>query len=413
MNKRLLFCLIGSLFCLNDAFCESYTLSGSKNVSSAAATEWGDPYINSTFIQDANRQPYGFRIKQGWACCTNLSYQQVADIRGANRTEDRIVSLKDDAAIIAFVARKIYPHGGQFCLTQISAKSSSGNLEIMHQQPNWPGMPCVVLCEPGWDGAKCDKIVSGIEQDTSCDTTDIAANIERVKQNVYENNDAITFHKWRMGVADDIEFFARTKLAGAYEHVIYLGATDFLQHGIVAQPMLLGSVGNHPYPTHITSGPALSGKSKVLCAQGFTKNDKCEINSRNCGSNVWCTGYSDANFKSGIHAKHMKDSCNMIVCKDRSKALDANFNCVEYDNTRKGLCEDYIDNLYGKLVECGEGYIFNKDTCKCDKASATISKDIMQFGPRGRNTTEVNEQCWTKETKEDFENCVLPGRKSY
>ena len=418
VKKRLFFCLIGCLFFLNDAFCDPYYLSENKNVSPAAATAWGNPYMDTTYIQDADRAPLGFKIKQGYACCTNMSYDQVANIRGDARTEDRIITTKDDVAIMVFVARKIYEHGGQFCLTQLSAVSSPSGLSIINQQPNWPQMPCMVLCQPGYDGPTCSKEVKEgtTGNDTPCNTDDIAAYISKVKQRVYENSDSITLHKWRMGVADDMEYFARDKMSGRYEHVIYLGATDFMQHGVVAQPMLVSSVGSQ-IPTSLKSGPAISGISKVLCAQGFTKNDKCEINSKNCGSNVWCNGYSDSNFKSNIHNKQMKDSCNIIVCKDRSKALDANFNCVDYNGFNTGLCEKEdvyeeggLVSLYGKLVKCEEGYVFEASTCECNKASYVISKDLMQYGPRGRNTEMINEQCWTKESSEDFKDCVLGAR---
>lgn len=418
MKKNLFFCLIVGLFSLSDAFAgaggDAYRLPDVvyKLSDYSALTEWGNPYIDNTYIQDSNREPKSFRLKQGWGCCSPLSWSQWAALKPEERTEARMfprTENKDDVSVMVFVARKIYAHGGRFCLTQLTSWSSDRELGMYVQQANWPKMPCVTLCEPGWDGKECkEKNKADTGNDTSCDTTDIATDITRVKQQIYQDNDALGMARWRLAAGDDIDFFARSKVANHYEHVIFLGATDFMQHGVVAQPMLLGSVGTHPAVTELFSGAAASGKIKTLCAQGFTRNDKCEVSSKNCGSNVWCNGYSDSNFKSNIHVKQMKDSCNIILCKDRSKALDSNFNCVEYDNTKTGLCEkEDSDSLYGKLVECGEGYIFNKDTCKCDTARYVKSKDEMRYGQMGRNTEMVNDQCWTKIDSGEFRDCVL------
>ena len=118
MKKILFLCLIAGLLCSKDALCDSYLLADNvwRNVSTEAATEWGNPFFDKDFIQDANRQPLGFRIKAGWACCTNLSWEQQAKISGDARTKEALISVEDDLAIMAYIARKIYAHGGYFCL---------------------------------------------------------------------------------------------------------------------------------------------------------------------------------------------------------------------------------------------------------------------------------------------------------
>ena len=396
VKKVSFLCLMVGLLCANNGFGSSYYLWGSQQLvgGTAAYNAWGAPSLSVSFIQDSNIGPGKFRIKEGWAW---------AGTKAGDAENNE--SLRDDKSVMVFVAKDIYEHGGWFCLTQLAAISSNSSFQIVNQQPNWPGMNCMAFCEPGWDGFMCSQSVSGTAVDLACNTTDVVSSIEKVKQEKYKNNDALSLHWQRMGTASTQDFFVRYFVNNFYEHVVYLGATDFMTHGIVAQPVLVSAVGNHPAVTVVNSGPAATGKTKVLCAQGFTRNDKCEMNSKNCGSNVWCNGYSDSGFKSNIHVKQMKGRCNVIVCKDGSKALDSSFNCVDYDGIRNGRCDVSENELYGKYIGCDEGKIYDDATCKCVVARS-VSKEIMQYGPAGASAL-VNEQCWTKETVEDFQNCVF------
>lgn len=387
--KKVVLSLIGCAFVTNSAFCDPYYLNGWNRVSGAAYTAWGSPSLSKSYIQDKTSGPGKFRIKEGWACC-------------GSSAQDAENNNQDDQAIMAFIAKDIYEHGGWFCLTQLSVGSGYGGFPIYNQQPNWPGMQCGPLCEPGWDGPGCSQKTSA---DSPCNTTDFAAAIKEVQKSKYTGNDAFALHRQRMGTATTQDYFSMYWVNNFYQHAVYLGATDFMQHGIVAQPVLVAAVGNHPKITSITTGPAASGKTKVLCAQGFTKNEKCEISSKNCGSNVWCNGYSDSDFNSSKHVKQMSGFCNIIVCRDGSKALDSDFNCIDCDAAPNGRCDVAGHEMFGKCVKCSVGKIFDAATCNCADARS-VSKDIMQYGKGGANST-VLEQCWTKEGTDDFQNCVL------
>ena len=418
MKKILFFCFISSLLCLSNVFADSYELpfkpynikhtGGIFNSFDNIQNSWGNPRVDVTFIQDAVREPKAFRIEEGWAWEPNGGWPAACSI--ADRTEASMIAKKDDKAIVVFVARNIYEHGGLFCLTQLAATSSATQFKISHQQPNLPKMPCMVLCEPDWDGTYCQTNLkeAADRTDTPCDTTDIAASIDEItnKKSVYAGNDSITIHWCRTGTADVQDFFHKFKINDFYEHVIYLGATGFMQHGITAQPMLVGAVGTHDL-TWLSSGPA-GGKTKTLCAQGFTRlsaDGKCVMNSKHCGSNAWCSGYSDSNLQKAVHEKEMNGICNVIVCKDKSLALDSEFKCREYDGIQNGRCDVKGNDLYGRFVPCAAKEIFDADKCEC-VAAQSISKEIMKYGPKGRNTDTVNEQCWTKTSGEDFKACV-------
>lgn len=427
MRKVLFFSFIVSLFFFNEAFSSEYFIKqnfwgGSEvgwKVDTNVAADWGSPYIDTTHIQDNSHGTGDFRIKEGFACCGNINtWDSVDIIRGLKAIEEsqdckytkNQYPCQDDQSVMVFLAREVYAYGAKFCLTQLSAYSDQRGIYISHQQPNWPGMNCIVLCEPGHDGPTCNQKVGTSNEDTPCDITDISASIQEVKRNKYEGNDALGAHWMRMGTAQDQDYFARTMIDNYYENVIYLGATDFMQHGVTARPILVSAVGVHPSLSVIQTVPAISGKAKTLCAQGFTQlnaNGECVMNSKNCGSNAWCTGSSDSNFRSDIHKKVRNGSCNVIFCKDGTKALDSDFDCKEYDGAKTGRCEKKENSLYGKLVECSVGEIFNADTCDCDKAKGPKSKDEMRYGPMGRNTINVNDQCWTKTGNDDFKYCVL------
>jgi len=398
------------LFATPDAFCADYNFGYPSQgqtigLSDSIRNAWGYPVWDSTFILDRNEGPGNFRIKEGYACCTSLSTKQITDIYMYNYTYDdatikkKIYSSDDDQAIIAFSAREVYEHGGRFCLTQFHVGSSTTQLFLYKQQPNWPGMRCMTLCEPGWDGPNCQSKTS---EDSPCDSTDIAAEIKRVQKYKYRDNDAIAYSRWRMAV--DHQYFTGGFVHNHYPHYIILGASDFYQHGVVAQPVLMGAAGVHPVPTVLHTAPA-GGKIKKLCAQGFTKNENCDISSKNCAADIWCSGYSNANLKSDIHEKQRNSYCNVIVCKDGTKALDSDFKCVDYDGYKNGRCDIAGNDLFGRLVKCENGKIFNAKTCTCDTARS-VSQEIMQYGLSGRNAI-VADQCWTKESAGDFKNCVL------
>ena len=362
-------------------------------VTDAVKSAWGNPTVNQTYIQDDNKDFGAFRIKQGWACC------------GTSVASTTNISYGRDNAIMALIAHDITEHGAEFCLTQIGALYSSRKFDLIHQQPRWPSLQCAWFCEPGWDGIGCME-KSGPE--TACNTTDYKQRIDTVKAHIYEDKDAIALHYGRMGVAEYTAVLDSARISGVYWHEIVVGAVDFMEHGIVAKPILLGSVGDVWVP-HVTSSGVASGKTKVLCAQGFTADDKCNVSSKNCGKTLWCTGYSEDVYKSKATEleKVVNGYCTTYVCTGDKALSDDLKSCVACEvGPRTGRCDVLGNSLFGKCKRCAVGQYFNATTCECDTARA-ISKDKMQYGKYRSDV--VTNQCWTKEDAKSYKECVTEG----
>ena len=404
MKKILLFvfCTFISSTCNAIYYYETWNGYGSSltyKVDDAVKSAWGNPTLSATFIQDASKDYGKFRIKEGYACCADST-----PVTSSSFSSDKS---KDDVAIIALVAHNITEHGAEFCLTQFAAASGGSEFPIYHQQPNWPGLNCAWFCEPGYDGAGC---LEKTNENSTCDTTDYEKTYNTLHANAnyndgaYTGNDSITLHRKRMGVGEYTAALDFKKINNFYHHEIVIGAVDFMQHGIVARPVLLAAVGNHPYRTYLTSSGITSGIKKTLCAQGFTKNDKCEISSKNCGSNIWCNGYSDSKLNTSIHNKQMSGFCNVITCKDGSKGLNDNFQCVDCGSAPNGRCDVLGNAAFGKCVKCDTGKYFDSATCECVVARR-VTKEDMQYGSGGSSAI-VSEQCWAKESFAEYRKCV-------
>jgi hypothetical protein len=180
-----------------------------------------------------------------------------------------------------------------------------------------------------------------------------------------------------------------------------------MEHGIVARPILIGVVGDHPYVTWLSTSGVATGKTQVLCAQGFTADDNCNVSSKNCGKTLWCTGYSEDVYKSKAAEleKVVNGYCTAYVCTGDKALSDDLKSCVDCKvDARTGRCDVLGNSLFGKCKRCAVGQFFNSTTCECDAARA-ISKDKMQYG-KNRSDVVTN-QCWVKEDAKSYKECVL------
>ena len=408
MKKVLFLCICCLLSFVCNAKDWDYTngWGAQYKVTDAVKDFWGNPRLNLQNPQD-NSVDYiastdddksvdtldgrGFRIKEGWACCGGTV--EAAEID------------KDDQAIMAFVAHNITEHGAEFCLTEITV-ASGPQFSLWYQEPNWPGLGCHWFCEPGWDGEACQ---SQTNSDSACNITNFKERIREVAANKYTGNDALAVHGARQGVAEFMAVFDSGYVWGVYPHEIVLGAVGFMEHGIVAKPISLGAVGDAPKITWLTSSGA-TGKQKVLCAQGFTADDRCNVSSKNCGKTMWCDAKrGNEYYKEGTHKKQINGFCETFVCADTSKALNDKYECVDCpSNGLRGRCDVISKPAFGKCVDCGIGQFFNPATCECDTARR-LSVSDMQYG--ARQSDVVANQCWTKNDTASYKECVLEALK--
>lgn len=395
MKKTFLGILIMFLPTFVNAGSQYYNIGAGPNVSEEILKAWGAPTIAPGYIQDRNGpEASKFKIKSGWACCGSVT---------AGTKNKAIISILDDEAYMALLAQKnISEHGAEFCLTQVAAASSFDVFYIEFQQPNWPGMQCAWFCEPGWDGPECKEKTS---PEHACNSTNYIEEIKRVQKDIYDGNDAITLHGHRPGVANNIAVLAsRYPDPWRYPHQIVLGAIDFKEHGIVVTPMLLGSVGNHPVTTWVTAQKATGGVTKTLCAQGYTNGEDCKMSSTRCGVDTFCTGHS-GKYNKSIHAKRPNGMCSVVACKDESKALDVNFNCIDCEpDVRQGRCNVVGLDTLGQCIKCDTGLYFDDTDCTCKPVRMTLTKQQMKFGAFEGDLPA--KQCWAMTDMEKIKKCL-------
>lgn len=321
---------------------------------------------------------------------------------------------KEYQTFVAFVAHEIATHGAQFCLTQIGAWRDSTSW-IFYMNPYVPGsFQCAWFCEPGYDGHRCHDETSAA---SACDTVNY--------KNAYEN-------EWKTGVkpsdiwsrasaAHMVDFFASKYPDGHFQQQVILGATEFKEHGLVVKPILLSRNGTST-SLGLASTPA-NGVTKTLCAQGFTKNDKCEMSSGTCGGDIpWCRYFREnkewgqfvANgYDSTLHYKEPSEE--WIDTNDKSKGKQAcyspkckngmNFgtdlkcsSCA--DTVMGGFCDIDGNANKGKCMNCNIGQYFDKETCECKQMSTIIDKKYLVSGPYD------NKQCWTIADTTEYKTCV-------
>jgi len=393
-------CFVALEACADYEYTSGWALQ--YGVTDAIKATWGNPSVDAQNPQDANRDSDVFQIKKGYACCVNDELYHPEAIENAPFCEDngRKKPCKDSGSFMAFVAHNISEHGAEFCLTQFSAVGGTAKFSLYHQQPRWPGLGCMWFCEPGWDGIACQERTS---PEASCNMVNIKQSIANVKTKKYEGNDALAMHMVRQGFAEYMAILDSAYAIDKYPKEIVIGAVDFMEHGIVAKPMSVGAVGNLG-KSSVTSS-TVAGKTKVLCAQGFTADDKCNVSSQNCGKTLWCNEGAGKYFDSSKHVKQMNGFCETFVCKNYDEALDDNYNCKSCkSNGLNGRCDVLGKTTFGKCIECGIGQIFNPSTCECDVAR-TVSTAVLQYGTSRAGI--VTNQCWTKTDAASYKECVL------
>ena len=97
--------------------------------------------------------------------------------------------------------------------------------------------------------------------------------------------------------------------------------------------------------------------------------------------------------------------CSVIVCKDESKGLDSNYNCVDcLDNIKGGRCNVVEHDEMGRCVECPVGKFFDETDCTC-KTARVLSNNQMKYGQFEGDV--VTKQCWTMNDSKAFLECML------
>lgn len=185
-------------------------------------------------------------------------------------------------------------------------------------------------------------------------------------------------------------------------------------------------------------GPAVpnvwkTGTATILCKTGYTANsgstDCVPIDEGLCGAtadaisvggtsqvvNNMCNGYPINSYDAATMTMSWSETCinesgtsggYLYKCNQTGYALIRNgttMSCSECtSDARGGIAPD------GLCVTCAVGTIFDttaSDTNYC-APTYSLSNSDMQYGPNKGPSTELKQQCWIKENRDDYIACV-------
>lgn len=409
-----IFCMFVSSFAMAGG---QYNLTTSDILNDASIqSSWGSPKIGETILE-INSDNGKFVIRTGnWApkCFNDTSV------------------LKHATAVAAMVAHDISEHGAYFCWTGIFAASNGDSRKINFTNIYAWDYQCAWFCEPGYDGDRCEYKLSDLNYNMACNSENYA---KMYSDRQDGNVDNFTCPSYRDGVADKVVTFDFGDISG-YPHAVVLGAWDFKDHGIIARPMLISRIGNvgggDDNNYWLPKKPASGGISKTLCAQGYTKNEKCEMSSQNCtngNANIpfcyyWQTDTTWGqlvmnSFNPDVHVKvpatecvnrdssgkcvsgSPKQACYNIACKNGfGFGADRKCDSCPY-KVQSGYCEKSGHDNFGKCVTCNDGQYFSQTSCECEPVAAIVNFNAMQYGKNN------NADCWMLDKPDEYKKCIV------
>ena len=325
----------------------------------------------------------------------------------------------DEYGVVAVIARQIVEHGGYFCPQQIQCSNTNCRHQsntVYYDPTGFDGSKCAWFCEKGYTGTNCTKVAIVTEgSSTPTNLNGLFAGLSMKTSgggNGGTEASNVAFRTWyedRDGPNDN---------DSDYEHDVLLGVIDFKEHGIVAGPIEVKcrtnrACSNWSYVDYIKSFS--SGKYKLLCAEGYVADQtgaECVKLTQNMldllayEDKPMCNGWPIDSYDPDIHRLDGEGSCIRYFCKDASKAFPAsgNFDCEDCATSIRGG----QDPKNGQCVVCDRvGQYFNTDTGACANADA-YKKSDLQYG-KGKtkdSDADVDNQCWTKVTIEEYAPCV-------
>lgn len=314
----------------------------------------------------------------------------------------------DEGGVIGVIAEQVVEHGGYFCPYQIQC----GNCKKCHQtwtkyfRPNgWASNKCVWLCEAGWSGNGCTS------------KTGYMTPLDKTATNTGGRFSGVSIKGWG-GDADVIygvvpEFQYEEYINGS--HMVVLGVTKFLSHGVIAQPIYLRCnrfnwKHNDSSMTEVTGA---NGVAKLLCASGYKPNadgSDCEVfdpEMEQLQKLTFCTNFPVDKYDGEKHTLLADGSCAKFFCKDENQAFAArgDTTCVDCSNSvRVGV--SLVD---GTCKKCDMGQFFNKKTDACEPASAYTKTDVQYGKGNTQSSKPFASHCWPIVLPEDFKQCVEHG----
>lgn len=306
----------------------------------------------------------------------------------------------DEAAIRMMVAWEINANGARFCPVQIESANKNRKSETWTEYRLLPG-ECVWLCKAGYTGEGCNIAVADASSIKMCDIKpfkrDDYINVGNVQGSNLENS-------VRMFAANNyVECSGNVE----NEHDIILAVVGWLEskHGAKVRQMTVRAAreGWKKMVSWAEVYPAAGANEILVCKSGYQPNatgDDCvEINVNACKAASVCSGWNYYNEKQ--HSFKENDGCYQYRCSDSNKAFkDAKgHECVECSGRRRGAHPDT-----GLCTECKIGEAFDRNSGKCEPATA-YSKTDLQYGfKKTKNSAETG--CWEMLQTDDYVGCI-------
>ncbi len=312
----------------------------------------------------------------------------------------------DEWAVVGMIANTIVEHGGYFCPYQLQCanKRKKKRSWTMYYHPNgYSTNKCAWLCEPGYSGTNC---LSQTSTPTACDMTpqNTSAGGKFSGISLKTSGGDANQKEW--------EVSGFNAWGSDPECDVILGVVKYLEHGVIAGPVQVccGRDNWKSIDSFVSTVAAATGQQKLLCASGYTANaagNDCEpINADMCATQnfTFCANFDRSGYNSTLHTLEQNGSCYKYFCSEPNKAFPSAGNTA---------CEDCATGVKGGpspnngvCVKCETGQAFNKKTGACESAAAYTKIDLQYGKGKTKNNTNVNDQCWTKTTPEEYRACV-------
>lgn len=314
----------------------------------------------------------------------------------------------DEWAVVGMVANQIVEHGGYFCPYQVQCanKRKKRRAWTQYYQPNgFSTSKCAWLCEPGYSGANC---LSQTSTPARCDMTPLntgsGGKFSGISMKTWggdENQrewEIVGFNQWGDNPETDV----------------ILGVVKFLEHGVIAGPVQIrcGRDNWKSIDSFVESVNAATGTQKLLCATGYTANsagsDCVPISADACATQdmTFCANFPRDGYNSTLHTiDDDTGGCVKYFCSESGKAFPSlgSTECVECSTGIKGG----PNPNNGVCVTCETGQAFDKKSGACVSAGAYTKTDLQYGKGKTKNSDEdVEKQCWTKTTPEEYSDCV-------
>lgn len=315
----------------------------------------------------------------------------------------------DEWGLVGLVANKIVEHGGYFCPYQIQCANKYKKKRSWTEYYRPTGFStdkCAWLCESGYSGTNCmpvDNVPSSCEVKPQNKTSGgkyagLSMKMGGEREGMVEG-EIIGFAQWGNDPECDV----------------VLGITKYMEHGVFAAPIqVCCGRDNWKRNDSFVSSLGIAGTEKILCASGYKPNSAgsdCEpINADLCLTQnmTFCANFEKSKYTSASHTLEESSSCVKYFCSEPGKAFPSlgNAECVECANGVKGGPNPNT----GVCVSCNSGEYFNKTAGKCESAAAYTKMDLQYGKGKTRNTnTDVDNQCWTVTTPDEYKVCVKNG----